>query len=214
MKTTSAMQIADRIHTWFENVQKPAALGESVAGLECIACGGPLEILKVFGDHPNVAHCPCCGTQQQHPLPHLHEVAAYYTDYPTTRAPEEQHARLVALNVACLRRALSAAGASDKAMIGKRFLEVGFGNGTGLVAAARLGANATGVDLDSTTLERLRQLAGKFNVKVDALVGELSELGDLQKPFDIIKASHVIEIPWIRERLQLNWPAFSRLAES
>ena len=51
-------------------------------------------------------------------------------------------------------------------------------------------------------------------MKVDALVGELSELGDLQKPFDIIKASHVIEIPWIRERLQLNWPAFNRLAES
>lgn len=42
-------------------------------------------------------------------------------------------------------------------LAGTRFLDIGFGQGLGLVAAAELGANVLGVDVDADNLEALRQ---------------------------------------------------------
>jgi cyclopropane fatty-acyl-phospholipid synthase-like methyltransferase len=73
-----------------------------------------------------------------------------------------------------------------------RFLEVGFGNGASLLAAAKCGFQAYGLDLDATAVASLERRAREYGLGVQCIHGDVSSL-DQDLRFDIIKASQIIE---------------------
>lgn len=67
----------------------------------------------------------------------------------------------------------------------KKILDIGCGTGRHSIELAKRGYNVTGVDLSESQLERARELAGKFGVKVDFIKADAREL-NYSDAFDLV----------------------------
>jgi len=69
---------------------------------------------------------------------------------------------------------------------GQRVLDVGCGTGVAAIAAARLGAVVTGVDLTPELVERAKQNAHTAGTALDLHVGDVEELAFADGSFDVV----------------------------
>jgi len=69
---------------------------------------------------------------------------------------------------------------------GQRVLDVACGTGVVAITAARIGANATGLDLTPELLERARENSGVAEVDVDWREGDVEALPFQDRAFDVV----------------------------
>lgn len=160
---------------------------------DCIVCGGKQRRLHPFGKCPLVLHCRRCGNQALWPMPLDEEIQEYYSNYPTTKTPEQDVLYLAELAQQGLSFYLDKMGHQTETRKALNFLEIGFGNAAGLFAAAHLGLIGYGIDLDPACVTRARDMAQKYAIPVHIECGDVSTLPDFQCRFHIVKASQVIE---------------------
>jgi SAM-dependent methyltransferase len=72
-------------------------------------------------------------------------------------------------------------------------MEIGFGNGGSLLAAAKLGMPAYGSDLDEHNVGDVKRRAEEMGLKVNLQCKDANEYIDRGETFDLIRASHLIE---------------------
>jgi 2-polyprenyl-3-methyl-5-hydroxy-6-metoxy-1,4-benzoquinol methylase len=159
----------------------------------CRICDGELISLSPFGDSPQVTHCQNCHTESIRPLPTPEQLDEYYANYLVTKTPEDQLQYLISLSMETLRFYLKKTDLSQMATHLIRFLEIGFGNGAGLFAGARLGLNSTGIDLDPVCISNAQAFAEKHSLEATCLQGDVSALPGMEMKFDLVKASQVLE---------------------
>ena len=154
-----------------------------------------LKLLHQFEEDPHaVVECTACTVQTILPHPTRAALKEYYSNYPTTRTPEQQISLLIERHDQLFK------WLRDRWQVplteGIRYLEVGFGNGASLLAAARMGFEVVGYDLDPTNVEDVERRAKALNVSVQIRRGDLNEaLGTRaqKERFNFVKASQVIE---------------------
>ncbi len=73
--------------------------------------------------------------------------------------------------------------------LGKRYLDIGFGNGAMLLNKYKKGWECSGTDISGYAVERLQKINPKFNL----FNGELSDAKYQDDYFDLITLSHVLE---------------------
>lgn len=170
---------------------------ESVVGVDCPVCrqSASLRILHRFEQDAHcVVGCTACTVQTILPHPTSAALKEYYSNYQTTRTPEQQIPFLIARHAQlfeCLRTQWKVPSAK-----GTRYLEVGFGNGSSLLAAAQMGMNAFGYDLDPNNVSDVRRRAELLNLPVHVQRGDLNEaLGACARDekYDLVRASQIIE---------------------
>jgi 2-polyprenyl-3-methyl-5-hydroxy-6-metoxy-1,4-benzoquinol methylase len=163
------------------------------ANEKCCICAGELINLSPFDDSSRVIHCQNCHTESIRPLPTPAELDEYYSNYPATQTSEEQLHYLVILSIKALRFYLKKMEAPETSWQQTRFLEVGFGNGAGLFAGAKLGLQSYGIDLDPVGVANAKAFAEKHSINASCLQGDVSNLQDMGTKFDLVKASQVLE---------------------
>lgn len=67
-----------------------------------------------------------------------------------------------------------------------RAIDLGCGTGTNVITLAQNGWQATGVDFISKAIRTAKQKAQSAGVKVTLLVGNVTNLKDIQGPFDLV----------------------------
>jgi 2-polyprenyl-3-methyl-5-hydroxy-6-metoxy-1,4-benzoquinol methylase len=159
----------------------------------CAVCSGQVVNLFPFGRRPRVVRCLACHTESIRPLPTLFELERRYSNYPVTKASEDRILFLSSLSVKGLRWYAKRMGLTDDSFAGCKILEIGFGNGAGLLAAAKLGFQTFGIDLDPVSVSNATLLAQKHSLRLTCLKGDVSALAGLNMKFDIIKASQILE---------------------
>jgi 2-polyprenyl-3-methyl-5-hydroxy-6-metoxy-1,4-benzoquinol methylase len=147
----------------------------------------------VFGPTPLLRFCKTCEVECLDPIPTEEELAAYYSGYLTTQADISALRELITWAKLGIERSFDRLGDKAPSLRGARWLEVGFGGGASLFAAAQSGARACGLDIDASAVERARQYARELGVEVEVLQGSIDELVAQGRRFDVVKASHVIE---------------------
>jgi len=160
----------------------------------CSVCGGTnLLRLNVFEDDNNwVAHCCSCEHEVLQPLPSPEEVQRYYDGYLSTQTPDEDVLFLYSHSLPYFQRFMNIAGLRMEDARELKLLEVGFGNGASLLAAAKFGFQTYGLDMDATAIASVERRAREYGLVVQCIHGDVRSLErDLR--FDIIKASQVIE---------------------
>jgi len=120
------------------------------------------------------------------------ELRKYYEGYGTTKTPYDQVEFLIDKSVAYFEGFFVVTGFDRRNTPTSTFLEVGFGNGASLMAAAKLGFKAYGLDMDAECTRRVQEIACRHGQTVHSTIGEISSL-DTWLKFDVIKASQVIE---------------------
>ena len=165
---------------------------ETEVNRTCAVCGSTeLTVHTVFLEaRDTVVHCMGCGTEFLEPTPSIAELEAYYSGYGTTETSETEFEFLFTQARTYFKQlsGLPINGSGRK----PKFLEVGFGHGASLVAAASLGFEAYGVDLDRAAIKSVVERAGKYGTAVKCIHGDINSVSsDLS--FDLIKASQVIE---------------------
>ena len=150
-------------------------------------CRGCLSVaLSPVGEKDGfrLFRCESCGTTVTDPYPTNEELMAYYSNYAQTGNYLKKQDRKFKRGLGRVKRMLRA-GAP-----GKRFLDIGCSIGAVTAAAASLGLDAYGIDIDPQTLEVAKQQYGdraKFDfISVEALAAR----GD---KFDMIYMSEVVE---------------------
>ena len=197
------MRIADAIHNKIEPLTRANATQglaasttegtEEANGMLCIICGTHTVRYFPFDQKPWISHCPACATESLQPLPDQSEIEAYYTNYETTQSDEGNLATLIDLNELYLRHALHRADVNVDTFINAKYLEVGFGNGSGLIAASRLGADVTGVDIDPGSVTNVAETAQRHCCDLNLVRGEVDELSGGPNLYRFVRASHIIE---------------------
>ena len=160
----------------------------------CSVCGQhDLQQLSVFDNgRDTVVHCDTCGMEFLQPTPSLDELQAYYSGYGTTQTSDEDFEFLFDRSLAYFKRFFTNADTGFNNGKSMKFLEVGFGHGASLVAAATLGFDAYGVDLDAEAIASVQERAKRYGTSVQCFHGDISSV-DAGLSFDLIKASQVIE---------------------
>jgi 2-polyprenyl-3-methyl-5-hydroxy-6-metoxy-1,4-benzoquinol methylase len=163
-------------------------------GQDCPVCRQPatLQVSYRFEDDLHyVVGCKACTVQAIMPFPTRAELKEYYFNYQTTRTPEEEMPLLIARHVDLfqwLRSRWQVPCTRDV-----RYMEVGFGNGASLLAAAQLGMNVSGYDLDPNNVLDVERRARALDLPVWIQRGDLNEALERNEKFDLVKASQVIE---------------------
>src|SRR5438034_11345472 len=160
----------------------------------CSVCGHEsVASLDVFNDEPNcVIHCNFCGFEFLQPRPSFRQLQNYYDGYGTTKVSDEDFKFLFEQSLSYFRRFAKSVRFNSENVRNRKLLEVGFGHGASLLAAARLGFQAYGVDLDATAISSIERRAEQYQVRVHCFHGDVNCVtSDLQ--FDVIKASQVVE---------------------
>lgn len=157
----------------------------------CHICEGPLTTLFPFGEAPKVVHCQDCHTESLRPLPTMKELEEHYADYVITKTAEEELLLLTSLSAETLRFYIEKTAAAAASSI--RFLEIGFGNGAGLFAGAKMGWQSYGVDLDPVCVANARAFAEKHSIPATVMQGGVHTLPQLGVKFDLVKASQILE---------------------
>jgi 2-polyprenyl-3-methyl-5-hydroxy-6-metoxy-1,4-benzoquinol methylase len=167
-----------------------AAAGE----LQCPICGArdvarrsPFEAAQFW-----VIHCRACRHEAIRPLPSADEVRAFYSDYPTTQTASADVDFLVQRSLEFLRDFIARTELRDARLAELNFLELGFGNGASLFAAAKAGFRAHGIDLDASGVTRARSAAAQYGVRVECDATSI-EAYRRDRPFHVVKASQIIE---------------------
>jgi SAM-dependent methyltransferase len=175
------------------HLEEPAIQNGRAPVERCHLCDGEVIRLSPFGDSPEVIHCQNCHTESLRPLPTAQQLEEYYGNYPATKTPEDQLLYLIELSVKTLNYYLRKTGLSEMSPSSIRFLELGFGNGAGLFAGAKLGLQSYGLDLDPVSIANAQAFAEKHAVRATCMEGEVSALRDMDVEFDLVKASQILE---------------------
>ena len=169
---------------------------ELAVGDDCPVCRqSSLEVLHRFQGEPYcVAGCKACTVETILPHPTRNALKEHYFNYQTTRTPEQQIPDLIAMQIQLfewLRSHWQAPAAK-----GTRYLEVGFGNGSSLLAAAQLGMEASGYDLDPNNVADVERRAKALDLQVKIGNGDLNEARaalERDGKYDLVRASQLIE---------------------
>jgi 2-polyprenyl-3-methyl-5-hydroxy-6-metoxy-1,4-benzoquinol methylase len=159
----------------------------------CVICAGELIKFSPFGESGRVIHCQNCHTESIRPLPTPEQLDEYYANYHATQTPEEQLHYLISLSVEALHFYFKKMDLPQAAIPEKRFLEIGFGNGAGLFAGAKLGLQSCGIDLDPVCVANAKAFAEKHRFNATCFQGDVSSLSAMEMKFDLVKASQVLE---------------------
>jgi len=135
-------------------------------------------------DGYRLLRCASCGTTITNPYPGNEELAAYYANYQQTGNYLKKQDRKFKRGLGRVRRMIKS-GAS-----GKRFLDIGCSIGAVTAAAASLGLDAYGIDIDEATLRIAQEQYGDKARFEFITVEALAARGD---KFDMIYMSEVIE---------------------
>lgn len=164
-------------------------------GQGCPICrASRLSTLAPF-DRPEckVIHCDACGYEAIRPLPTRAQLEAVYNDFNVTQVTEEDLRFMVDGSTQFLRHFLSNTELRSKATAGLRYLDVGLGNGASMIAAAKLGFQAFGTDIDAAGVARMRETASRYGVSMECTATDIHDYRrDLR--FDLVRTSHVIEL--------------------
>lgn len=87
---------------------------------------------------------------------------------------------------------------------GKTILDIGAGLGESSVYFALQGARVTTTDISPLMVDKVRQLAAKFNVQVEGIVSTAESLNVPQEHFDFVYIANTIHHVHERERLFLQ----------
>jgi SAM-dependent methyltransferase len=169
-------------------------MAELSIGHDCPVCREPasLEVLYRFEDDAHyIVGCKSCTVQTILPYPTRSELKEYYFNYHTTRTPEDQMPLLIARHVDLFEWLRTKWHVPSTK--GVRYVEVGFGNGASLLAAAQLGMDAFGYDLDPNNIDDVERRAKLLDLPVQLQRGDLNEALQRNEKFDLVKASQVIE---------------------
>lgn len=122
----------------------------AMPGEHCPICGS--ETVWRLEAFPETSYwledCQECGVQRFAPLPSPEDIESFYNDYPVTRIPLEQLPFLVDRSKKIFRFFMKKGYFSKADIPDIPFLEIGFGNGASLMAAAQIGFPAFGIELD------------------------------------------------------------------
>src|SRR6185295_15945353 len=121
--------------------------------------------------------------------PTMKELEDHYADYVITKTPEDELLLLTSLSAETLRFYLKKTEFANAPSPAIRFLEMGFGNGAGLFAGAKLGWKSYGVDLDPVCVANARGFAEKHSIPATCVQGGVNMLPHLGVEFDLVKAS-------------------------
>lgn len=170
---------------------------ESVMGDDCPVCqqAASLQVLHRFEQDPHyVVGCKVCTVQSILPHPTRAELREHYFNYQTTRTPDEQLPVLIERHGRLFEWLRTRWQVPSNKHI--RYLEVGFGNGSSLLAAAQMGMDAVGYDLDPNNVADVQRRAELLDVPVEVQRGDLNEAIEARErneKFDFVKASQLIE---------------------
>lgn len=135
--------------------------------------------------------CRRCGAQTVVPYPTSESIASIYDNHGTTRTPEERIDFLIDVHMKFFR---SLEQYVDFDLRQGSYLEIGFGNGTGLLAAAKFGIGEVyGVDLDPQNVMDAKGRADARGLRVGCLQGDAVTGLPSGRRYRLVKASHLIE---------------------
>lgn len=152
-----------------------------------------LRLLHRFEDDPHyVVGCGVCSAQTIVPHPEREELKEYYLGYRTTRTPDEQMPLLIEKSIE-LFNGLSEHLSPPPDFRDVRYMEIGFGNGASILAAAQLGMQTFGFDLDPNNVSDVSRRGKSLGLDVRIEWGDANRAIEQGDVVDLIKASHVIE---------------------
>lgn len=157
----------------------------------CRICGGSTRTLAPFQVEVVVRRCRDCHTEVLSPLPTPEELQAYYTGYGTTQTPEEELGPLLDVAETSLDFYLRVGNRATAR--GMSFLDIGFGNGAAIFAAARRGMEVTGIDPDTVSVTAARARAERFGLHPSLAHGTVDTVLSTGRTFELVKASQVLE---------------------
>ena len=156
--------------------------GDDTAPPHCPLCGSQERTGIGKKEAFDLLVCEGCGIRYVDPMPSAEELAAFYTRYVTTPHYIPKVARKITRAKRRLRRYRHLAP-------GNRFLDLGCSIGTAVEAAARLGFEAHGNDIDPESIRLANEMfpRGRYHA------GPLSELPLDWGNFDFVYCAEVIE---------------------
>jgi 2-polyprenyl-3-methyl-5-hydroxy-6-metoxy-1,4-benzoquinol methylase len=125
-------------------------------------------------------------------LPSEVELRTFYRDYPTTRTASGDLHFLIERSRAFFDHFLEHSGLKGAEPSELDYLEIGFGNGASLLAAAAVGFRTSGIDVDEAAVARARAAASGYGVRIDCVATDIRSLRG-NAAFDVVRASQVIE---------------------
>jgi len=161
---------------------------------ECPLCHAASSISTVYRfeeDAHYVVACSTCLVQTILPHPSRTELTEFYENYHNTRTDDEVMPFLIAGNaelLADLRKRYGVAAGSSV-----RYLEIGFGNGASLLAAAQAGFECVGLDLDPGNIADVERRAKQLGLEITLRAGDGNTDLSSDRAFHLIKASQLIE---------------------
>jgi 2-polyprenyl-3-methyl-5-hydroxy-6-metoxy-1,4-benzoquinol methylase len=159
----------------------------------CFICNGKILELFPFGDSPRVVHCQDCHTESIKPLPTMRELEEHYANYVVTKTSEEQILFLTSISLDSLRFYSDRTALVTRPASEIRFLEIGFGNGAGMFAGAKLGWQSYGIDLDPVCVANAETFAQKHSIPSTCIQGSVEAIERLGVQLDLVKASQILE---------------------
>ena len=170
-------------------------VGESESGVpnRCSICGGGIKELHPFKGGPSVLRCGGCRAERLFPFPTEEEIRGRYDGYEGTKTDLGGARHLVKLARATIEHFVQLAGPGGRSPGETTYLEVGFGNGSSLLAATEYGFRTFGVDLDPTAPGYVKGLAEELGLPVPTMVTSFDALPAVEGGFGLVKASQVIE---------------------
>jgi SAM-dependent methyltransferase len=152
-----------------------------------------LTLVHRFEEDPHyVAGCNVCSVQTILPHPSGDELKEFYLHYHNTRTPDE-HMPFLIKRHAELFEDLKKRFQVNSGTGPIRYLEVGFGNGASLIAAAQAGMECSGFELDPYNVADAERRAKSSGVNVRVQFGDSNAAVEFGEKFDFIKASQLIE---------------------
>jgi 2-polyprenyl-3-methyl-5-hydroxy-6-metoxy-1,4-benzoquinol methylase len=167
----------------------------SPGGQGCPICGAASVAIRTPFDRPEyrVLHCRSCGHESIRPLPTRAEQEALYNGFAVTMASEEEMRFVVERSIAFLKHFLEQSEMRGARTQDLRYLDVGLGNGAGLLAAAKLGFQSCGIDLDPASVARAAGQASRQGLQMECTATDIHGYRrDLK--FDLVRTSHVIDL--------------------
>ena len=162
---------------------------------DCQVCraADSVRVLHQFeGDPHYVVICGACSVQTIRPLPTTAELEQYYLDYQTTQTDDRRLEFLIERHVELFEH-LKQWIKPQTCGRATRYLEVGFGNGASILAAAQAGMECSGFDLGPFNVAEVQRRAADRGLKMNVWAADGSVVQELGQTFDFIKASQVIE---------------------
>ena len=159
----------------------------------CPICDGRrFRYLFSVAEH-RLVKCAECNFTLMNPQPSNTELAGIYNrDYFLGRGEESKEATFAGLKLRTAETHLDAIAAYAGLTAGK-LLEVGCGNGSMLMAAARRGFTVTGVEYSPHACENARRRISTANLPGEVICGEISAIAAREGEFDVCVIADVIE---------------------